>query len=250
MDYENLLTVIKRRRSIRQYKSDPVPIEDVMRVIEAARWAASGNNTQPWEFVVVRDKDKLSQVTEIFIEQSQRLREKTVNFPNAPIKSYLGEVSTIIIVCADPRFKPSYPRSEAGEEWARIFRENSERIYIQSITAAICNLILAATSLGLGTVWLTGAGESITAQQLKAALEIPEALDVICCIPLGAYGSMKDMAYHDQHDISKRAPRSLETMVHIDEFDVSKWRNDREVERFIQDKHVRAEFFKTGRVTG
>jgi len=251
MDYETLLAVIKRRRSIRRYKPDPVPIEDVMKVLEAARWAPSGNNAQPWEFVVVRDKDKLRQVTEIFIEQSQRLRENTINFPHAPSKSYLKDVSTLIIVCADPRFKPAfpYPQSEASEEVVRMYQENREKIHIQTITAAICNIILAATSLSLGTVWITGAGESITEQQLKATLKIPPVLDTICCIPLGTSTSLKTMAHHDQFDASRRIPRPLKTMVHLDEFDASKWRTDQEVERFIQDKHVRAEFFKTGRVS-
>ena len=127
-----------------------------------------------------------------------------------------------------------------------MFRENSERIYIETVTAAICNIILAATAMRLGTVWLTGAGEGITAEQLKKALKIPEALDVICCIPLGPYRSMKDMAYHDQFDISHRTPRPLESAVHIDEFDAGKWRSDEQVRRFIGDKHARATFFKTG----
>ena len=237
MDYENLLTVIKRRRTLRQYKPGLVPIEDVMRVIEAARWAASGNNSQPWEFVVVRDKDKLRQVTEIMIEQNQRLREKSLNFPHVN-KDYLWKVSTLIIVCADPRFKPAYPQSDASEELSRMYRENSERIYIQTIAAAICNILLAATSLGLGTVWITGTAESITEQQLRAALKIPQELQTICCIPLG---------YPPDEPLSPRIPRPLETMVHFDEFDVSKWRTDQDVERFVQDKDARAEFYKTGR---
>jgi nitroreductase len=58
MDYEPLLSLIKKRRSIRKYKPEPVPLETVMKVLEAARWAPSGDNSQPWEFVVVRDKDK------------------------------------------------------------------------------------------------------------------------------------------------------------------------------------------------
>ncbi|MBA7564828.1 MAG: hypothetical protein GH159_04335 [Dehalococcoidia bacterium] len=248
MDYDTLLNVIKRRRSVRSYKSDTVPLEDVMKVLEAARWAPSGNNSQPWEFVVVRDKDKLRQVTEIFVEQSQMLRDKSVNFPNAPNKGYLEKVSTLIIVCGDPRFKPAYPQSNADEEMTRMYWENSERIYLQTVTAAICNILLAATALRLGTVWLTGAGEDITAQQIKTALKIPRALDVICCIPLGPYRSMKDMAYHDQFDISRRTPRPLESMVHIDEFDGGKWRSDEQVGRFIKDKHVRAQFFKSGSI--
>jgi len=242
MDYENLLEVIKRRRSVRRYRDDPVQIEDVMKVLEAARWAASGNSSQCWEFVVIRDKDKLQEVTEIFREQSMRLRETSANFKHAPDKKYLGKLSTLIIICADPRFKPSFPHpdSQASREIAEMYRENAERIYIQTITSAVCNIILAATSLGLGTVWLTGAGESITEKQLKEALKIPEILDLICCIPLG---------YPPLEKPSKRSPRSLETVVHFDEFDVSKWRTDKDVERFIYDQHVWAEFYKTGQIS-
>jgi len=240
VDYENLLTVIKQRRTMRQYKPGLVPIEDVTKVLEAARWAASGNNTQPWEFVVVRDKDKLRQVTEILLEQNKQLREKSLNFPHAT-KDYLWNVSTIIIVCGDPRFKPAYPQSNASEELARMYWENSERIYMQTITAAICNILLAATSLGLGTAWVTGASESPFDQQLKKVLKIPQELQPVCCIPLG---------YLPDERPSPRTPRPLETMVHFDEFDVSKWRTDQDVERFVQDKHVRAEFFKTGRMPG
>ena len=67
MEYDNLLTLIKRRRSIRRYKPEPVPMETVLKVLEAARWAPSGDNSQPWEFVVVRDTAKVSQVLEILI---------------------------------------------------------------------------------------------------------------------------------------------------------------------------------------
>ena len=239
MEYDTLLSVIKRRRSIRQYQPEPVSLDNVMKVLEAARWAPSGNNSQPWEFVVVRSKDKLRQVVDIFIEQSLRLREYSVNFKHAPNKAYLNNASALIFVCADPRFKPAYPRSNANEEMAKMYRENAERIYLETITAAICNILLAATSLGLGTVWLTGAGESITERQLKVSLKIPEVLDIICCIPLG---------YPSTEKSSPRTPRPLENVVHFDEFDAGKWCTDQDVERFVQDPHVSAQFFKTGRM--
>ena len=239
MDYENLLNTIKKRRSMRRYSAIPVPIEEVMKVLEAARWAPSGNNTQPWEFVVVRDKDKLCQVIEILIEQNQRLRENSLNFPYAS-KDYLWNVSTLIFICGDPRFKQAYPQSKSSDQMTKMYRENSEVIYIQTISAAICNVLLAATSLGLRTVWISGTHESITEQQLKAALNIPHVLDIICCIPLG---------YSPDKRPSLRTPRTLEELVHFDEFDSSKWRTDQSVEKFVKDKHVRAEFYKIGRVT-
>jgi nitroreductase len=236
VDYENLLNVIKQRRTIRRYKEGEVPIEDVMKVLDAARWAASGNNTQPWEFVLVRDQQKLHEVTEILLEQNEVLVKYVPQFSWAN-KDYLRKVSTLIFVCGDPRFKAAYPQSDASEQLAAMYRENSERIYIQSIAAAVCNILLAATSLGLGTTWITGTAETVVEQKLKDALKIPQVLDIICCIPLG---------YLPSELPSPRVPRPLGNVVHLDVFDASMWRTDEFVEQFVNDKHVRAKYFKTG----
>jgi FMN reductase (NADPH) len=237
MEYDSLLASIRRRRSVRQYKEDPVPETEVMKVLEAARWAPSGNNSQPWEFVVVRDQDKRRKVTEIFVAQSLSLRQTSDNFKHAPIKDYLERISCLLFVCGDPRFIPAYPRSSASPELAEMYAENSRRIYIESVTAAICNILLAASSLGLGTVWLTGTGEKETAARLKSLLKIPEILDILSCIPLG---------YPPGGSPAPRSPRPLENVVHMDEFDRSKWRTDEEVDRFCNERDVWAEFFKTG----
>ena len=205
--------------------------------MEAARWAPSGNNSQPWEFVVVRDPGKRRQVTDIFITQSLQLRDKSYNFKHAPIKDYLEQISTFIFVCGDPRFITAFPRNITNEQIAKMYQENSQRIYIETITAAICNIILAATSLGLGTVWLTGTSESDTEAKLRLVLSIPEALNIICCIPLG---------YPADDRPSRRKPRTLENIVHMDGFDKSKWRTDEDASRFCNERKTRAEFYKTG----
>ncbi|MGM0686745.1 MAG: nitroreductase family protein [Promethearchaeati archaeon] len=57
MDYEGFLELVKKRRSVRRFKPDPIPDEYVDKIIEAARWAPSGFNLQPWEFVVVKEKE-------------------------------------------------------------------------------------------------------------------------------------------------------------------------------------------------
>jgi nitroreductase len=56
MEYESLLELVKTRRSIRRFKPDPVPDEYIDKIIEVARWAPSGYNTQPWDFVIIKDK--------------------------------------------------------------------------------------------------------------------------------------------------------------------------------------------------
>lgn len=65
MNYESFLELVKKRRSIRRFKPDPIPDEYVNRIIEAARWAPSGFNSQPWEFVVIKDKKLKNDVIRI-----------------------------------------------------------------------------------------------------------------------------------------------------------------------------------------
>ncbi|MGB7950476.1 MAG: nitroreductase family protein, partial [Candidatus Binatia bacterium] len=61
-----LMSVIQKRRSVRVYKSGKVSDEQLKTILEAARWAPSGANTQPWEFVVTRDRKKMKRIREIY----------------------------------------------------------------------------------------------------------------------------------------------------------------------------------------
>jgi len=70
VDYENLLSMVKERRSCRRFLSDPVSDELVQKIIEVARWAPSGANSQPWDFIVVKKKGlrkKISQFHRDFL---------------------------------------------------------------------------------------------------------------------------------------------------------------------------------------
>ena len=242
MDYEPLLSLIKQRRSIRRYEPDPVPIEDVMRVLEAARWAPSGDNSQPWEFIVIREPEKLNQVMDILIDSARQCRESCPRFTFLHPER-LREATTLILVCVDPRFKIAYPRSEEGHEMAGIYEENSERILIESLTYAITYINLAAVSLGLGTVFLSSPGESITAGRLREALNIPDKLDPICCLPLGYPSHLRQVGISPK----ERTPRPLDSMVHLDGFDRTKWRSDRDVAKQTRvGRQAWAEFYRTG----
>lgn len=70
MDYESLLELVKQRRSCRRFKPEPVPDEYVDKIIEVARWAPSGANTQPWEFIVIRKLETKQKIAQFLDEQS------------------------------------------------------------------------------------------------------------------------------------------------------------------------------------
>ena len=68
MDYESLLELVKKRRSIRRFRPEPIPDEYVDRIIEAARWAPSGANSQPWEFIVIKKQELRDKIIELINE--------------------------------------------------------------------------------------------------------------------------------------------------------------------------------------
>ena len=76
MNNAGLLQIIKKRRSVRVYKAGKISDKQLEAILEAARWAPSGANTQPWEFIVTRDREKMKRCREIFYnEWQERKRE-------------------------------------------------------------------------------------------------------------------------------------------------------------------------------
>ena len=73
MEYESLLELVKQRRSIHRFKTDPIPDEYVEKILEVARWAPSGMNMQPWEFVVVKEPELRAQIVKYIDEDYKDL---------------------------------------------------------------------------------------------------------------------------------------------------------------------------------
>jgi nitroreductase len=114
-----VLRAIRERRSIRVFRPDPIEPEKLEAILEAARWAPSGRNTQPWRFVVVESKEKRQELGRV-VTQMDMIR-------TAPVT---------IAVLRD---------KDAGYD---------EIKDAQAIGACAQNILLAAHSLGLGACWL------------------------------------------------------------------------------------------------
>ena len=106
--YEPLIQCFRGRRSIRSFQETPVPDEMIMKILEAGRWAPSGGNSQPWEFIVVKQRDMLKKIAEIFEKDREQRTRDNVNFPGSS-KAYLESIPVMIVVAADPRWKQAYP---------------------------------------------------------------------------------------------------------------------------------------------
>ena len=157
----DVLEAIKERRSIRAYTNEKVSEKDVERLIEAARWAPSAGNIQPWEFVIVKDMEMKQKLSDAALKQT--LIEK------APV---------VIVVCADVN------RSSRG------YGSRGKQLYsIQDTAAATENILLAAQELGLATCWVGTFREKEVAKAVKA----PKNMRPVAIVPVG-YPAVRPVA--------------------------------------------------------
>jgi nitroreductase len=143
----DVIEAIKGRRSIRQYLPQAVEQEKLEQILDAARWAPSAGNRQPWHFIIVRDPD-----------MRQRLAK------SHPFGRWMNESPVVIVVLGDP--------------------ERGEKYHLCDPHNAVMNLLLAAYSLGLSTCWM-GVRDMSFEQTYKELLGIPEQMRVICTVAMG-----------------------------------------------------------------
>src|SRR3989337_1635927 len=148
-----LLEAINGRRSIRAFKTQDVEEATVMKLIEAARWAPSGGNLQPWKFVIVRKPPVKKALAKAALNQA-----------------HVEEAPVVIVVCADEK------RSSMG------YGIRGKLLYcLQETAAATQNILLTAYSLGLGACWIGAFNED----EAKKALNAPEGVRPVAIIPVG-----------------------------------------------------------------
>ena len=225
MDYDGFLDLVKRRRSTYAFKPDPVPDEYVDKIIEAARWAPSGANSQPWEFVVVKRIDLRERIVEIFkaqgeisyaLEQTRRPDHRFPRYRNQPQgMPGFAHAPVLIITCGDPRTTEAYPLK------AKLDRGESN-LY-SSLASAFLYMHLAATALGLGSQWVSASAQDLMQARLKELVEVPYELEIYDMMALG----------YPTSEPKSRKVRTREEIVHHDTFDKSRIRTDQQVRDLI-----------------
>lgn len=213
--YEPLIQCVRGRRSIRSFKKTPVPDEVILKILEAGRWAPSGGNSQPWEFIVVKQRNTLEKICEIFVtDREQRVRDK-VNFPGSS-KAYLATAPALIVVAADPRWKQAYPHTDITPALRRMYAKNQELIFVQSVAAAVQNMFLAAAALGIGMAWLSGFAEDRMGKKLRRLLKVPEPVHLLTGLPIG----------YPKATPHTRFRRPLPDLIHDETYDPSRLKSD------------------------
>lgn len=139
----NTLEAITRRRSIRKFKDTPVPDEIIVRILSAAIQAPSGKNRQPWRFIVVKE-DKRPEMVRIMREAIDGFKAQGMDTGSSEWTAGVMEQAPVTI----------FVFNAYGENADRDEPSLMNVVDVQSIGAAIQNLLLAALDLGLGTLWI------------------------------------------------------------------------------------------------
>lgn len=160
----DLFDAIRERKSIRRFKQTPVPDEDIKKILDAGRWAPSANNTQPWSFAVIKDKSLLREMANAVRDMIDRMTPFAESEKQAQrLAAYKGNYYTFFenapVVIAV--FMEGY---DAGTDrlLAKMGHspEDIKRLRplpgLQSVAAAVQNILLAVHALGYGTCWMTG----------------------------------------------------------------------------------------------
>lgn len=139
---------VKKRKSMRAYEQKPIPDDVLSRILEAGRLAPSASNYQPWHFVIVRDPEKRKVLSE------------------GRYAHFLTQSPLVIVGCGD---------TERSPKWNAV-----------DVSIAMQQMVLMATSEGLGTCWIGSFDED----SVRKCLNVPEQFNVVAMLAVG-YGREK-----------------------------------------------------------
>lgn len=137
-----ILEIIKKRRTVKKFLRNNVEFEKIQKIIDAGMWAPSAGNVQPWKFIVVQNQDKKEGIEKAAFHQE-----------------WLSSAPVLVVVCA------------IVDKSKRYYGVRGERLYVvQDCAASIQNMLLEATSLGVGSAWVGAFDET----ELKRVIDIPD----------------------------------------------------------------------------
>lgn len=156
-----MLKSIETRSSIRKYSDRSIEDEKIVEILESARLAPSGNNTQPWHFVIVKSDDTRQKLAEVSHNQKWMTSAPVYVVCVADIRSRIAENPEMVIHEESP--------------------EAAVKLIIRDTTIAVEHLVLAANHLGLGTCWVAWFKQN----EIRPILNVPSDKYIVGIITLG-----------------------------------------------------------------
>ena len=228
MDIDSFLALTRNRRSMRRFKTDPVPDEIINKILECARWSMSGGNSQPWEFIVVKDPAAKKKIAEAYtknwmrtytLEKMRKEEYRHQLFTAPPTGTYGFEDAPVwIVACGDPRtymgtvMIATYYNGDGGPN----------ATYLKNMANPVMLINLAASACGLGAQWLS-VGDTFE-RTIKEVLDIPDEIEVHDIIPIG----------YPAYDPPAPYRRQLQEIVHYEKYDHSRLRTEDDILDYIR----------------
>lgn len=184
--YQELLELMRSRRSVRRFSNEPVADELVEQLVEAARWAPSAGNQQAWRVLYVDDRERIGAMGDAVRARVEEVRSDLRPSATAQMSGYLDSFLTFtgapIVLAFIHR---------AGVDLIQAARRSREKTTgvepeaysLASAAAAIENLLIAAHALGLGACWMTG--PLLAEQEMSSILKVPRSWRLTALIPVG-----------------------------------------------------------------
>ena len=219
--YDALMDVVRTRMTNRAFAPAEIPREHVEMILEAARHAPSGANAQPWHYVVVTDPAVKSAIGACFTDEQQRRAKLRMGFPT-PNYQGVKTAPGLIVIVADFRFIRAFPVLNDGSALDQLYRQNAERILLQSVAASTMCAHLAAAALGYAVWWITAIGQDEIQRQVKPLLGVPDELSIIDVMCFGpplkpSYKRWKK-TLSEILNWDRLRPENVMTDAHIDEW--------------------------------
>jgi nitroreductase len=169
--------LVKTRRSCRSFEGRGIGEGQLKAILDAGVWAPSPLNLQPWEFIVITSSDVKAKIRGVAEEAKQNVLDGDgPDWVGKYVFNFIEEAPILIVVLFDPT------RSGLGSYFGQVQGAN------QAASACIQNMMLAATEMGLGSLWLT----FFDPERLRTVLDIPQTLDIAAIVPIGMpKGEMK-----------------------------------------------------------
>jgi nitroreductase len=209
-EYDHLLNLVKKRRTVRKFKSDSLPDGCIEKIIEVARWAPSGFHTQPWEFVIVKKKEVKEAIIRVLDKHAPPITNPDAGSVQAPS---FRDAPVFILLLADWRAKvglPGHPQEKNAVVTG---------IYYSSLASTFLYMHLAAASLGLASQWYSAASRPEAEWEIKQIIGIPESLFIYDMMVLG----------YPAAPPNPKELRNLGEMIHYDNCGPQDFRTDAQV---------------------
>ncbi|UCF70184.1 MAG: nitroreductase family protein [candidate division WOR-3 bacterium] len=173
--------VIKNRRSIRKFKSTPIPKEHITRILEAASLAPTANNRQPWKFLVIQNPETIDAIKRASVEL--KIQEYTHNTEHTPEQ----------LAARKEKVSNHYDDIFSAPAYIVVFTDSYEEFSHYNThdgPLAAAHICLSAQALGYGSLYAT---ESISDAAIRKIITVPVKYTFVCGIPIGIPESIPEM---------------------------------------------------------